>query len=186
MTVDRIQLLRNVGALLPRVRQVIVLSHSKSFLCQMWEGADAQTRSAIRINRDVAGSTLASWDVRQDCITENDRRHALVNAYIRAANAATERAVAQAIRPILEAYMRVAYPGEFPPGTLLGPFINVCRQRIGQANEVMAVAHIDELVRLKNYANQFHHDTNPAWQTAAINDQELANFARRALVFTRR
>lgn len=175
-----------VRGLLPRVRQVIVLSHSKSFLCQMWEGADVQTRSAIRINRDGAGSTLAAWDVRQDCITEHDRRHALVDAYIRAANVATERPVAQALRPILEAYMRVAYPGEFPPGTLLGPFINVCRQRVGQANEIMSGPDLDELDRLKNYGNRFHHDTNAAWQTAAINDQELANFASRTLLFTRR
>ncbi|WP_312597787.1 AAA family ATPase [Brevundimonas sp.] len=178
--------IEEVRGLLPRVRQVIVLSHSKSFLCQIWEGADAQTRSAIRINRDAVGSTLASWDVRQDCITEHDRRHALIEAYIRAANVANERAVAQALRPVLEAYMRVAYPGEFPPGTLLGPFINVCRQRVGQANEIMAGADLDELDRLKNYGNRFHHDTNPAWQTAAINDQELASFARRTLLFTRR
>ncbi|SPU45122.1 Uncharacterized protein conserved in bacteria [Brevundimonas diminuta] len=175
-----------IRALLPRVRQVIVLSHSKPFLCQVWEGADVQTRSAIRINRDGAGSTIAAWDVRQDSITEHDRRHHLVDAYIQAANVANERVVAQALRPILEAYMRVAYPGEFPPGTLLGPFINVCRQRVGQANEVMQGHDIDELERLKNYGNRFHHDTNPAWQTAAINDQELANFARRTLAFTRR
>ena len=35
-------------ALVGRVRQVILLSHSKPFLCQTWEGADTQTRSALR------------------------------------------------------------------------------------------------------------------------------------------
>lgn len=173
-------------ALLRRVRQVIILSHSKSFLCQTWEGADMQTRSALRISRDGSGSTLAVWDVHQDCITEHDKRHALVSAYIRAANAANERAVAEALRPILEAYMRVAYPALFPPGGLLGPFINLCRQRLGQTTEALNAADIAELERLLNYANRFHHDSNRAWQTVAINDQELLDYAQRTLRFTAR
>lgn len=172
--------------LVARVRQTIVLSHSKPFLCQMWEGANAQTRTALRISRDGSGSTLATWDVHQDCITEHDRRHASVSAYIQAANAANERAVAEALRPILEAYMRVAYPALFPPGSLLGPFVNVCRQRLGQANEVLNANDIAELERLLNYANSFHHDSNPAWQTIAVNDQELLDFAQRTLRFTAR
>jgi hypothetical protein len=178
--------IEEVRGLAARVRQVIVLSHSKPFLCVIWEGADTQTRSSLRISRDGSGSTLAAWDVHQDCITEHDRRHALVLAYIQAANVANERLVAQALRPILEAYLRVSCPTVFPPGTLIGPFIGVCRQRLGQPNEIMAQAGIDELDRLKNYANRFHHDSNPAWQTAAINDQELAGFAQRTLNFTSR
>ncbi|HEX7853466.1 MAG TPA: AAA family ATPase [Sphingobium sp.] len=171
--------------LVARVRQVIILSHSKPFLCQMWDVANRQTRSALRINKDGAGSTLAPWDVHQDCITPHDKRHVLVGDYLLAPNA-NERNVAEALRPMLEAYLRVAYPIDFPPGKLLGPFINVCRQRVGQANEIMATADIDELERLKNFGNRFHHDTNAAWQTAIINDQELSDFARRTIRFTRR
>jgi len=175
-----------VRGLLGRVRQVIVLSHSKPFLCAIWQGADRQARSALRINRDGAGSTLAEWDVHQDCVTEHDRRHTLVSGYIQAANATNERTVAQALRPILEAYMRVAYPAEFPPGTMLGRFIDLARLRVGQNDQIMTAADIDELDRLRNYANRFHHDSNPAWQTAAINDQELTGFAERTLRFTSR
>jgi wobble nucleotide-excising tRNase len=177
---------QEVRRLLGRVRQIIVFSHSKPFLCAIWEGADRQTRSALRISRDGVGSTLGAWDVHQDCITEHDRRHALVGDYIRAANAANERLVAQALRPILEAYIRVAYPVLFPPGSLLGPFLNVCRQRLGQDNEVLNANDVPELERLLTYANRFHHDSNPAWQTEAINDQELVGFAGRTLRFTSR
>lgn len=175
-----------VRGLVDRVRQVIVLSHSKPFLCAMWEGADTQTRSALRIDRGAVGSTLAAWDVHQDCISEHDRRHALVSGHINAANPANERAVAQVLRPILETYLRVAYPAEFPPGTMLGSFITIARQRAGQPNQIMTAADIDELDRLRIYANRFHHDSNPAWQTAAINDQELTDFAKRTLRFTSR
>jgi hypothetical protein len=43
-----------------------------------------------------------------------------------------------------------------------------------------------ELNDLREYANSFHHDTNPAWETEAINDAELQNFVRRTLAFARR
>ena len=169
-----------------RVSQMLVLSHSKPFLCAIWESADKVTRSATRIVRDGAGSTLAVWDVRQDCITEHDRRHEQVREYIRAGNPATERAVAVALRPILEAFMRVAYPADFPPDALLGPFIGICQQRHGAANQILTLNDTNELRALLDYANRFHHDSNPAWETAAINDQELVGFATRTLRFASR
>jgi wobble nucleotide-excising tRNase len=169
-----------------RVSQMLVLSHSKPFLCAIWEGADRVTRSAMRIVRDGAGSTLAAWDVRQDCITEHDRRHEQVRNYILAGNPATERPVAAALRPILEAFTRVAYPADFPPGALLGPFIGICLQRHGAPNQILPTADTTELRALLDYANRFHHDTNPAWETAAINDQELVDFATRTLAFAQR
>jgi len=172
--------------LVARARQVIVLSHSKPFLCQLWEGADTAARQAILIRRDAVGSTLAAWDVNQDCITEHDRRHALVAAYLGAADPATERRVAAALRHILEAFMRVAYPSAFPPGTLLGPFIGVCQQKVGHPNQLLNQADIDELRALLAYANRFHHDTNAAYETAAINDQELTHFSARVLAFAKR
>lgn len=169
-----------------RVAQMLVLSHSRPFLCAIWKDADKLTRSALRIVRDGQGSTLAVWDVRQDCITEHDHRHEQVTEYIRAGNPATERAVAAGLRPILEAFMRVAYPANFPPGMLLGPFLGVCQQRHGAQNQILTPADTTELRALLDYANRFHHDTNPAWETTTINDQELVGFATRTLVFAQR
>jgi len=170
-----------------RVSQMIVLSHSKPFLLGVWNSADrAASRTAIRIARQGAGSTLSAWDVTQDAITEHDRRHALVSDYILNGGPATEREAAQALRPILEAFMRVAFPAHYPPETLLGPFLGLCRQRVGTADEILSQADITELEALKDYGNRFHHDSNPAWQTAVINDQELTGFCRRTLAFARR
>lgn len=36
------------------------------------------------------------------------------------------------------------------------------------------------------YANRFHHDTNPAWQTVLINDAELVGYSERTLKFCSR
>ncbi|TBF85707.1 AAA family ATPase [Rhizobium leguminosarum] len=170
-----------------RVSQMIVLSHSKPFLLGVWNGADrAASRTAIRIDREGASSTLSAWDVTQDSITEHDRRHALVSDYILGGGPATEREAAQALRPILEAFMRVAFPAHYPPETLLGPFIHLCRQRVGTADQILSQGDITELDALKDYGNRFHHDSNAAWQTAVINDQELTGFCRRTLAFARR
>ena len=129
---------------------------------------------------------MSAWDVRQDSITEHDKRHAKVTAYVATANAADEREVAAALRPILEQFMRIAYPEDFPPDTLLGAFINKCEQRLGGQNEIMSADNVTELRDLLDYVNKFHHDTNPAWETEIINDQQLAHFCERTLRFTRR
>lgn len=175
-----------IMALAARVRQVIVLSHSKPFLCSLWEQSDRNASTALRINRAPVGSEITVWDVWKDSISEHDKRHELVRGYLQAADPAKERQVAAALRPILEAFMRVAYPEYFPPGTLLGPFLGLCGGRVGANNEILSAGDIAEMRALLGYANFFHHDSNPAWQTAAINDAELTDFAERTLLFASR
>lgn len=172
--------------LLARVAQVIVLSHSKPFLCELWEGANPADRSAMMVARAGVGSTLLAWDVRLDCITEHDKRHELVSGYLQVANPANERQVAAALRHILEAFARVAYPAAFQPGSLLGPFIHHCQQHLGLPTQILGQADVIELRALLDYANLFHHDSNPAYASQAINDQELTGFAHRTLAFARR
>jgi len=168
-----------------RAGQVIVLSHNKLFLCRIWEGADPTWRTALEVARDGEGSTIRTWDVDQDSVTEHDRRHAMLRAYL-ADGTPNSREVARAIRPVLEAFLRVACPEHFPPGTLLGPFHRLCAERVGSDREILDNPMTEELGDLKEYANRFHHDTNPAWGTEAINDGELRGFVERALRFARR
>lgn len=168
-----------------RAGQVIVLSHTKAFLCRLWDGADPTARAALEVSRDGTGSTLRAWDVSQDCITEHDRRHALLRDYA-VSSTPNNREVARAIRPTLEAFVRVAYPEHFPPGTLLGPFRTLCQQRVGTPREILSAQDTQELLDLVEYANRFHHDTNLAWETEVINDGELSAFVTRALKFTKR
>jgi len=175
---------QEIRNLVTRAAQVIVLSHNKPFLCRLWETADATTRAALEVARDGAGSTLQRWDVDEDCISENDRRHARLRDF-QAQGVGDEREVARDIRPHLEAYMRVVCPEYFPPSQLLGPFIHVCEQRVGTADEVMNTPRIRELKEILEYANKCHHDTNAAWETEAINQIELSGFVERAMNFTR-
>ena len=80
----------------------------------------------------------------------------------------------------------VAYPEYFPPGTLLGYFLGLCDQRVNGNNEILSAGDIAQLRALLAYANRFHHNNNPAWQTAEINDAELTDFAERTLLFASR
>ena len=170
-----------------RVRQVIVLSHFKPFLMKVWQDAPRNhSRASMRITRVGTASEMVAWDVNADSITEHDRRYARVLAYLQAADPAIERQVAADLRPMLEAFVRVAYPHEFPPGTLLGPFHNSCQQRLNTPQQLLDQADTQELRAILDYANLFHHDTNPTWQTEIINDQQLAAFAQRTLDFIRR
>ncbi len=166
-----------------RVQQVIVLSHDRSFLCRIWERANSNNRVALEVVRDGDGSTINLWDVSSNSITEHDYRHKLMREYL-ATNTNNQREIARSIRPTLEAYFRVACPEHFQPGTLLGPFRNICQQRVGTPQQILGPVRINELRDLSDYANRFHHDTNPAWETEAINDQELTDFVTRTLKFT--
>lgn len=177
---------QQVRLLVSRVRQVVVLSHSKSFLCALWESSDKNTRSALRISRAESGSGMFEWDVHDDCLTEHDKRHELVARYLRAANPNEERKVAEALRPILEGFVRVAYPQHFPPGALLGQFIDHCRSRQGTPDEILSESDTNELRALLDYANKFHHDSNRTYETEHINDSELTDFARRTILFSSR
>jgi hypothetical protein len=90
----RLTTVQEMRRLYGRVRQMIVLSHSKAFLCAVWDGADRTARCALQIVRSGGGSTLAPWDVRQDTLTPHDRRHELVREYLRTSDPTREREVA--------------------------------------------------------------------------------------------
>jgi wobble nucleotide-excising tRNase len=176
---------QEMGRLAQRAGQLIVLSHSKPFLCQLWESVDKSVaREAIEISRSGAGSSLRGWIVHHDLITEHDKRHALLRSYIES-SVPDNRPVAEALRYVLERFVRVAYPDYFVPGDMLGKFVNLCQQRIGTANQILDATRTQELDDILSYANRFHHDTNRAYQTEVVNDGELLGFVQRTIKFTR-
>lgn len=178
--------IQRIRRVLDRTAQVIVLSHSKYFLNDIWKDATSTPRSAIQVSRDAAGSTIAVWNVDQDCVSEHDQRHEALRRFV-VAPTSNAREVAVSIRPLLETFLRVAYPEHYPPSTLIGPFIGLCRQRLVAGTPILSSADIDELEDIKDYANLFHHDSNPgSYQTVAINDAQLLGFVQRALNFTHR
>ena len=169
-----------------RARQVIVLSHDKRFLCDIWQGADRSETTTLEITRTDDESNLVAWDISADAFTENDRRHRAFHDYL-TNDTGNEREVARDLRPHLEGYLRVVCPDEFPPGTSLGyRFIQKCQQRVGEPTQIFDEAKSSDLRDIHEYARKFHHDANPAWETEAINSAELRGFVKGVLEFVRR
>lgn len=141
----------------------------------------------LKLVRSATGSAFDAWDVRADCITDHDKRHELLAAYINAKPNIDIRTVAQELRPILEAFARVAYPAQLGPASPLGKnFLDACAAAIAAGQPIMSANDLAELRLLLDFAHRYHHETNPAWQTETINDQELLDFTKRMIAFTRR
>jgi wobble nucleotide-excising tRNase len=171
-----------------RVDQLIVLSHNKAFLCDLYSGIDQTLCTAISIVRGQSGSALAVWDINSDRVSEHDIRHELLLQYLRNGPVnLNNREVASSIRPHLEAFLRVSCPDTFRPGSQLGPFRGLCEQRVGQPNQILSRHYIDELRDLTEYGNRYHHlGTNKAWATEAINDAQLRGYIDRLMAFMSR
>jgi wobble nucleotide-excising tRNase len=183
-TSTTVQVLRRLGR---RVSQLIVLSHNKPFLFRLWDGIDSALRTSLKIDRDANGSTITPWDVERDSITEHDRRHEMLRSYSANGQNGDSRQVAESLRIVLEGFLRVACPEHYPRGRrALAQFMARCRERCSSPNEILNARDLEELNDLVEYANLFHHDTNPARETQIISDQELHGFVARVLNFTRR
>jgi wobble nucleotide-excising tRNase len=181
-----VQEVRRLGG---RVGQLILLSHDKAFLGRVWEGIgrDANICRPLKIRRAGHASVIEDWDIGTDSVTEHDRNHRLLRDYLRNGPAADSRPVAVVLRPLLEGYVRVVFPEHCPPRPrAFSEFMGVCRQRLNTANEILNAHDLAELDELVEYGNLFHHETNAAWETVAINDGELHRYVERALEFASR
>jgi len=176
--------IQEVRGLVGSVVQVIVLSHTKSFLARIWQHTDQANTASLTVTRDGEGSALTAWNMTDVSMTNYDKCHARLREYV-AANTGNAREVAQSIRPVLEGYLRVSCPEHFPQHTLLGPFRDAARRRAAAGARIIDPVKLTELDNLNVYCNKFHHTTNPAWDTEHINDAELAGFVRRALDFVK-
>jgi len=183
-SVTTAQELRPLGL---RVSQLIILSHDKSFLCRVWQHIDKTRCTPIKIERVATGSSIAVWDVSNDSVTEHDRNHALLRSYLRNGPTGNSREVAQTLRPVLEGFLRVAYPEYFPPEPgILGRFTRLCRQKCNANDAILDPQDTQELENLAEYAHLFHHETNPAGVPTSVSDGELRGFVVRVLRFSAR
>ena len=176
---------QEIRRLMYQARQVIVLSHDKRFLCDIWQSADRSETEPLEIIRSNDQSSLVPWDVSADAFTEHDRRHRAFRSYLDN-GADNERDIARDLRHHLEGYFRVLCPDEFPPGTVLGnQFVQECQDRVDDSSQIIDSTKLSDLRDILQYAHRFHHDTNPAWQSAVINSTELEGYVSDVLEFVK-
>ncbi len=173
-----IQQMRTLAA---NVKQVIVLSHSKTFLCGVWHYAERSACATLRVISSSSGSVIDTWTIKDEAVTEYDRHHLLLREYAKS-GLGDERNVAGTIRLTLEGFLRRACTEHFAPGEVLGNL----RHRIRESTEtILSPSKVQELDRICDYANKFHHDTNEAYMTEAINRSELSGWVKRTLDFVK-
>lgn len=179
---------QEIRGLLGRTAQVIVLSHSRPLLCQLWERADKKETATLQIrNAGPEMSTLQEWDAEAAAISEYDRLHKAVREFADS-GAGQAQTVAPALRMLLESFLRVAFVEHFPPGKLLGGFLTTAKQLAQAGTPILSAGNYTELDNLREYANQFHHDTSKTWQEnlSNVNETQLTGYAKRVIDFTRK
>ena len=166
-----------------KARQLIVLSHQEAIPLPLAQARQAGQGFGVTLSRCGNGdSVLGSWQPSEDELTAYDHRHKLLREF-KTGNAPNIRNVAESLRPVLEGYLRVAFPEYCPPETLLGCFRQRIQSQIDAGNAVMDTHRLIELDTMTDYANRFHHDTNPAWDSEHISDAELLSFVNRVFMF---
>lgn len=173
---------QEVRNLVHRVQQVIALSHSRAFLCAIWQYANRQTCTPLIVVEASLGSTISMWSIGDDSVTEYDRQHQRLRGY-QPGNPARSRLVAQDLRHVLEGFLRRCCPEHFLPGDVLGDLRRRIRDQPAGSPPILSSAAVTELDAICEYANRFHHNTNPAWETETANETELRGWVARVLAF---
>lgn len=179
---------QKVRSLASQCKQVIILSHSKQFLFTIWNGyGDLANTSTLQVIPAPNGSQIAPWDIHAESVNEYDKNHKLLRDFFNCSHNDSNR-TAIALRPTLEGFLRTACTSDFPPGTLLGSFIAVCKDRITNGDPILSASLVQGLDELRDYSNRFHHSSNQQWERALqnISETELRGFVRRVLEFTKK
>ena len=175
--------MQEVRRLTKSAKQVVVLSHVKSLLCRLHKHSRPANVASLDLRRiGDCQSTLEPWEPTEDQFTEYDHNHRTLREF-REGTAPDIRQVARNLRPVMEGYLRYAYNEHCPPGTLLGPFRERVQQLIDAGQTIMSNERLIELDEIREYANRFHHDSDPAWEPEMPSDAELLGFVNRVLDF---
>lgn len=183
----RHQSIRHIANLAGDCRQLLVLSHDPYFVRELRERLGDRkptpiTPHILTIKRVSQGySAFAQCDIDDVCSSDYYRHHRLVADYVDGKSAANTRDAAKAIRPLLEGYYHRRFPRKIPRKLMFGQIIALAAQ--APAGDPLAYLQpiLKEMGEVNDYAGQFHHDTNPGFETVPVVDGELLGVAKRAL-----
>jgi len=168
--------------LFERAKQVIVLSHSPTFLKLIWDNAAQATVKTLQLFRlGTQDTTITEWDIEDETRGDYFQNHGVLTTYLND-DAGDKRRVAQAIRPVLEKYLRFKLPRQFADDDWLGNMIKSVREAQVETPLQAAKVIIDEVTNINDYSKKYHHDQNPGgFDTEPIDDGELQAYVKRTL-----
>lgn len=183
----RHQSLRYISNLAGDCRQLLVLSHDAFFVRELRDRLGDRkptpiTPHILTIKRVSQGySAFAQCDIDDVCSSDYYRHHRLVADYVDGKSGANTRDVAKAIRPLLEGYYHRRFPGKIPRKLMFGQIIALAAQALAGDPLAYIQPILKEMSEVNDYAGQFHHDTNPGFETVTVVDGELLPCAKKAL-----
>ncbi len=166
--------------------QLIVLAHDPYFIRDLrdalYKGDPATPVAIFQLALAADNYTdFAALDVDKVCESDYFQHHRLLNEFSAGENT-DARAVAKAIRPMLEGYLHRRFPGLVPKSLMFGHVV-VHIRNVQSGNPL---SHAQNLLTTLNdineYAGQFHHDTNPGGaETVAVIASELKIYVDKSL-----
>jgi wobble nucleotide-excising tRNase len=168
-----------------KAEQLIVLAHDPYFIRDLRDVLRKQNNStAIALFQLALApgdyTSFAPLDVDKECESDYLQHHRLLNESLAGKNA-DPRAVAKAIRPMLEGYLHRRFPGLILKSLMFGQIVSLIRNAPQGSPLLHAKGLVDELDDINDYAGQFHHDTNPGADTIAVVASELKTYVQRSL-----
>ncbi len=158
--------------------QVIVLSHDRRFLKRVWDGMDQSLSKTLQFS-NFGDTTVTQWDIE----TVQDEYVATYTTLWLYCNRSEgdPNLVVRTIRPLLEGYLRMKLPREFPDNKWLGDYVKQIQDAdpstpVGQAKPLLS-----ELADLKDYAKRYHHPTGSDVPDEPVDAQEVLAYGKRAL-----
>lgn len=165
--------------------QLIVLAHDPYFLRDLRDAflkADPATPISLFQLVHAANdyTSFGSFDIDKECESAYFQHHRVLNEFC-AGTSVDSRAVAKAVRPMLEGYLHRRFPGLVPKSHLFGQVVIQIRDAVAPNPLIHAQNLVTELNEINDYVGQFHHDTNPAADTVVVVVSELKIYVNRAL-----
>jgi hypothetical protein len=121
---------------------------------------------------------IGEWDVQAETQSSYMKDYSTILGFYREMKG-DPRAVAMAIRPFIEGWLRNHFPGHFQPKEWLGDMI----EKIRNADLTNGLQHakndISELEAINSYSKKYHHQQNSSADTEPINEDELHGFVKR-------
>ena len=167
-------------------KQVIVLTHSTRLARKILDVTKYETSPrTLWVKRDGTYSSIVRMDINKIARGEYFKNYYELNDYLVDGPEGDRhmRLVAGSIRPLLEGYLRVRFPGEFKAHERLGNFIEKLSEAEDGDKLYTFTAKSNELSELNHYASRYHHDQNPTADTEPIDDNELSAWVERTLNF---
>lgn len=165
-----------------KAKQVIVLSHDAYFLKLLSESFHPGDTKVLKLCREQ--NNINNTAIEECCIESEIRSNYYKNFDILLEfyknNIGKPIDVVRAIRPLLEEWLRMRFPGFFKDGEWLGDFIKKSQDYSNSTVSQLIKKDLSEIININDYSKVFHHGNNQV-SNPDISDNELRGYVQKTL-----